>query len=36
LPAAVPLLLTSGVSVLLLVVGYRVFRRASDRFVDEI
>jgi len=36
LPPVVPLLLTSGVSVLLLVVGYRVFRRASDRFVDEI
>lgn len=36
MPPVVPLLLTSGVSVLLLIVGYRVFRRASDRFVDEI
>lgn len=36
LPPVVPLLLTSGVSVLLLIVGYRVFRHASDRFVDEI
>ena len=36
MPPAVPLLLISGVGMLLLIVGYRVFRRASDRFVDEI
>ena len=35
-PPAGPLLLVVAISALLLVVGYQVFRRASDRFVDEI
>jgi lipopolysaccharide transport system permease protein len=36
MPPAGPLVVIVAVSALLLVVGYQVFRRASDRFVDEI
>jgi homopolymeric O-antigen transport system permease protein len=35
-PASGPLLVVVGLSMVLLVVGYQVFRRASERFVDEI
>jgi lipopolysaccharide transport system permease protein len=36
LPAALPLLIVTLISVLLLAVGYSVFHRASDYFVEEL